>query len=163
MIVGLSPNSPATVEAAFDDTSVGCGADSAGLTVEFADRDADDTHDVSIAWGDGSTETVETASSPLTRTHTYAAAGRYTATATVTDSHGHVTTTTADLAVEFTTTGIRPPFKNGTITAKSGSTVPVKVELVDCDGSEPTDLAPTVTVTLGSTEVRTGTLAVRQR
>jgi predicted extracellular nuclease len=159
VIVGLTPNSPATVEAAFDDTSVGCGTGSASLTVEFADRDADDTHDVTIAWGDGTTETVETASSPLTRTHTYAAAGRYTATVTVTDSHGHVTTTTADVAVEFTTTGLRAPFKNGTFTAKSGSTVPVKVELVDCDGSEPTDLAPTVSVTLGDTVVRTGTLA----
>lgn len=159
VIVGLTPNSPATVEAAFDDASVGCGAGSASLTVEFADRDADDTHDVTIAWGDGTTETVETASSPLTRTHTYAAAGRYTATVTVTDSHGHVTTTTADVAVEFTTTGVRSPFKNGTFTAKTGSTVPVKVELFDCDGSEPTDLAPTVTVTQGSTVVRTGTLA----
>jgi predicted extracellular nuclease len=158
VIVGLTPNSPATVDAAFDDASVGCGAGSASLTVEFADRDADDTHDVTIAWGDGTTETVETASSPLTRTHTYAAAGQYTATVTVTDSHGHVTTTTADVAVEFTTSGVRPPFKNGTVTAKSGSTVPVKVELVDCDGSEPTGLAPTVTVTLGGTVVRTGTM-----
>jgi len=158
VIVGLTPNSPATVDAAFDDASVGCGAGSASLTVEFADRDADDTHDVTIAWGDGTTETVETASSPLTRTHTYAAAGQYTATVTVTDSHGHVTTTTADVAVEFTTSGVRPPFKNGTVTAKSGSTVPVKVELVDCDGSEPTGLAPTVTVTLGGTIVRTGTM-----
>lgn len=159
VIVGLTPNSPATVDAAFDDASVGCGTGSASLTVELADRDADDTHDVTIAWGDGTTETVETASSPLTRTHTYAAAGRYTATVTVTDSHGHVTTTTADVAVEFTTKGVRPPFKNGTVTVKSGSMVPVKVKLVDCDGSEPTDLAPTVTVTLGDTVVRTGTMA----
>jgi PKD repeat protein len=143
VIVGLTPNSPATVDAAFDDASVGCGAGSASLTVEFADRDADDTHDVTIAWGDGTTETVETASSPLTRTHTYAAAGQYTATVTVTDSHGHVTTTTADVAVEFTTSGVRAAVQERQRSPRSsGSTVPVKVELVDCDGSEPTGLAP---------------------
>lgn len=159
VIVGLTPNSPATVEAAFDDTSVSCGAASASLTVDIADRDAADTHEVTIAWGDGTTETVNTASDSLTRTHTYAEAGRYTATVTVTDSHGHVTTTTADVAVEFTTTGVLAPFKKGSVTAKQGSTVPVKVELADCDGSEPTDLDPTLTVSQGDTVVRTATLA----
>ena len=160
IIVGLTPNSPATVEAAFDDTSVSCGAGSASLTVDIADRDDADTHEVKIAWGDGTTETVNTASDSLTgtRTHTYAAAGRYTATVTVTDSHGHVTTTTADVAVEFTTTGVLAPFKKGSVTAKQGSTVPVKVELADCDGSEPTDLDPTLTVSQGSTVARTATL-----
>jgi predicted extracellular nuclease len=158
VIVGLTPNSPATVEAAFDDTSVGCGAGSASLTVDIADRDAADTHEVTIAWGDGTTETVTTASDSLTRTHTYAQAGRYTAAVTVTDSHGHVTTTTADVTVEFTTTGVLAPFKKGSVTAKQGSTVPVKVELADCDGSEPTDLAPTLTVSQGDTVVRTATL-----
>ena len=95
----------------------------------------------------------------LTRTHTYSEAGQYTATVTVTDSHGHVTTTTADVAVEFTTTGVLAPFKKGSVTAKQGSTVPVKVELADCDGSEPTDLDPTLTVSQGSTVARTATLA----
>ena len=159
IIVGLTPNSPATVEAAFDDTSVSCGEGSASLTVDIADQDDADTHEVKIAWGDGTTETVNTASDSLTRTHTYAAAGRYTATVTVTDSHGHVTTTTADVAVEFTTTGVLAPFKKGSVTAKQGSTVPVKVELADCDGSEPTDLDPTLTVSQGGTVARTATLA----
>ena len=159
IIVGLTPNSPATVEAAFDDTSVSCGAGSASLTVDIADRDDADTHEVKIAWGDGTTETVNTASDSLTRTHTYSEAGQYTATVTVTDSHGHVTTTTADVAVEFTTTGVLAPFKKGSVTAKQGSTVPVKVELADCDGSEPTDLDPTLTVSQGSTVARTATLA----
>ena len=100
VIVGLSPNSPATVTAAFADASVSCGAGNASLTVGITDRDAADTHTATIAWGDGSSETVDPASASFTRTHTYAAAGRYTATVTVTDSHGHVTTTTADVVVE---------------------------------------------------------------
>ena len=76
---------------------------------------------------------------------------------TVTDSHGHVTTTTADVVVEYTATGLLPPFRDGEASAKAGSTVPVKVGFTDCDGSVPTDLAPTVTVSLGGSTVLTGT------
>ena len=159
VVVGLSPNSPATVTAAFADGSVSCGAGSASLTVGITDRDAGDTHTATIAWGDGSSETVDPASASFTRTHTYAAAGRYTATVTVTDSHGHVTTTTADLVVEYTATKLLPPFKDGA-TVKAGSTVPLKVRFTDCDGSVPTDLAPTVTVRLGGTTVHTAPMAL---
>jgi uncharacterized protein len=158
VVVGLSPNSPATVTAAFDDTSVSCGTGNASLTVGITDRDSADTHTATIAWGDGSSETVDPASASFTRTHTYAAAGRYTATVTVTDSHGHVTTTTADVVVELTSTGLLPPFNDGS-TVKAGSTVPLKVGFTDCDGSVPTDLAPTVTVSLGGATVLTGTMA----
>ena len=136
-----------------------CGAGSASLTVGITDRDAGDTHTATIAWGDGSSETVDPASASFTRTHTYAAAGRYTATVTVTDSHGHVTTTTADLVVEYTATKLLPPFKDGA-TVKAGSTVPLKVRFTDCDGSVPTDLAPTVTVRLGGTTVHTAPMAL---
>ena len=159
VVVGLSPNSPATVTAAFADGSVSCGAGSASLTVGITDRDASDTHTATIAWGDGSSETVDPASASFTRTHAYAAAGRYTATVTVTDSHGHVTTTTADLVVEYTATKLLPPFKDGA-TVKAGSTVPLKVRFTDCDGSVPTDLAPTVTVRLGGTTVHTAPMAL---
>ena len=159
VVVGLSPNSPATVTAAFADGSVSCGAGNASLTVGITDRDADDTHTATIAWGDGSSETVDPASASFTRTHTYAATGRYTATVTVTDSHGHVTTTTAQLAVEYTATTLLPPFKDGG-TVKAGSTVPIKVGFTDCDGSVPTDLAPTVTVRLGGTTVHTAPMAL---
>jgi hypothetical protein len=158
VVVGLSPNSPATVTAAFADPSVACGTGNASLTVGITDRDAADTHTATIAWGDGSSETQDPASASFTRTHTYAAAGRYTATVTVTDSHGHVTTTTAQVAVEFTATGLLTPFQDG-IAVRAGSTVPLKVGFTDCDGSVPTDLAPTVTVTLGGTTVLTGTMA----
>ena len=158
VIVGLSPNSPATVTAAFADDSVSCGAGNASLAVGITDRDAADTHTATIAWGDGSSETVDPASASFTRTHTYAAAGRYTATVTVTDSHGHVTTTTADVVVEYTSTGLLPPFKDGRH-GQGGVDVPLKVGFTDCDGSVPTDLAPTVTVALGGTTVLTGTPA----
>ena len=162
VVVGLTPNSPATVTAMFDDTSVPCGAGNASLTVGITDRDEADTHTATIAWGDGSSETVDPASASFTRTHTYAAAGRYTATVTVTDSHGHVTTTTADVVVEYTATDLLPPFQDSKV-VKAGSTVPLKVRFTDCDGSVPTDLAPTVTITSGGSTVLTGTIDLRRR
>ena len=110
VLVGLTPNSPAVVDAAFDDTSVACGTSNTSLTVDITDRDADDTHAVTVEWGDGTADTtVDPASGPLTLTHTYALAGSYTATVTVTDSHGHVTTRTAEVAVELTTAGLIGP------------------------------------------------------
>ena len=126
--------------------------------MELTDRDEADTHRASVAWGDGSTQVVDPATSPLVLTHTYASAGRYTATVTVTDSHGLSTTKTAQVAVEYTSTGLLPPYKGGA-TVKAGSTLPLKVGFTDCDGSVPTDLAPTVTVTLGGTTVLTGAMA----
>ena len=112
---------------------------------------------MSVDWSDGTVDTtVPAASSPLTLAHTYAAAGVYTATVTVTDVHGHTYSTTAVITVEYTSSGILPPLGSGT-TAKYGSTVPVKVAYRDCDGSVPTDLAPVVTVTQGSTTIHTGT------
>ena len=157
IIVGLRPNSAPTVSAAFEDGSVACGTGNAALRVEFTDRDEADTHEVTVAWGDGTgTTTVEPATSPLVLSHTYAKAGRYTATVTVTDSHDLSTVRTAAVAVEYTSSGLRPPLGSGT-TAKYGSTVPVKVSYRDCDGSVPTTIAPVVTVTQGSTVVHTGT------
>jgi hypothetical protein len=56
--------------------------------VTFSDPGAPDTHTVVIAWGDGTSETVTSATSPLTRTHAYAASGPHTASVTVTDATG---------------------------------------------------------------------------
>ncbi|MFQ6170899.1 ExeM/NucH family extracellular endonuclease [Oryzobacter sp. R7] len=160
IVVGLKPNSAPTVTAAFTDTSVPCGTGNASLRTSWTDRDGADTHAVTVAWGDGTADTTQDpASSPLTLSHTYAAAGRYTATVTVTDSHGLSTTETAEVVVEYTSTGILPPLGSGT-TVRYGSVVPVKVAYTDCDGSVPTDLAPTVSVTLGSTVVATGTTSL---
>lgn len=160
VLVGLTPNAPPSATAAFEDPLVGCGTDNASLTVEVADPDAADTHEVTVAWGDGSSETVATSSDLATLTHTYAAAGRYTATVSVRDSEGNrAEPVSAVAAVAYDTAGFEGPLAGGTRTAKAGSTVPVKLQLADCDGSEPTDLAPEVTVTLGGEEVLTGTMS----
>ncbi len=51
IVVGLQPNSAATVTAAFDDTSVACGSGNASLTVDITDRDEADTHTATIDVG----------------------------------------------------------------------------------------------------------------
>ena len=155
IIVGLSPNSPATVQAAFVDASLSC-ARTARLTVDIADRDAVDTHAVRVDWGDGSTPTtVDPATSPLSLTHRYAKAGRYTATVTVTDSHGHVTTTTAAVSVEYVSTGLVPRLGSSTspLVVKRGSVLPVTVGYIDCNGRIPRDIAPVVSVELDGATV----------
>jgi predicted extracellular nuclease len=155
VVVGLSPNSPATVKAAFVDASLSC-ARTARLTVDVADRDAADTHAVRVDWGDGSTPTtVDPATSPLSLTHRYAKAGHYTATVTVTDSHGHVTTTTAAVSVEYVSTGLVPRLGSSTspLVVKRGSVLPVTVGYVDCTGRIPRDIAPVITVELDGATV----------
>jgi predicted extracellular nuclease len=155
VVVGLSPNSPAIVKAAFVDASLSC-ARTARLTVDVADRDAGDTHTVRVDWGDGSTPTtVDPATSPLSLTHRYAKAGRYTATVTVTDSHGHVTTTTAAVSVEYVSTGLVPRLGSSTspLVVKRGSVLPVAVGYVDCNGRIPRAIAPVVTVELDGATV----------
>lgn len=60
---------------------------SATVSGSFSDPDPSDTHDVSMAWGDGSTTrfTLPAGVMFLSGTHTYASAGTFTVTATVTD------------------------------------------------------------------------------
>jgi uncharacterized protein len=160
VLVGLDLYAPPTVDASFGDGFLQCGADNATLTVEISDPDADDSHTVTVDWGDGSEPTmVGTDEESVTLTHTYAAAGRYTATVTVMDSQGHLVTTTAEATVAYDTTGMNPPFKKGSVTVKNGATVPLRIDFQDCDGSEPTDLDPTVSVSRGGQEMLSGTMA----
>ena len=145
VIVGLSPTAP--LGATFAETRVGCGDGNASLTVTHPSRFPGDAHSVAVGWGDGTaTTTVADAASPLALEHTYGAAGVYTATVTVTDVHGHQYSTTAEITVEYTSSGILAPLGSSWAT-KLNSTVPVKVAYTDCDGSVPTDLDPVVTVT----------------
>jgi len=166
VLVGLNldaepTNTAPTVEATFGEGYLQCGTDNATLTVDITDRDEQDAHTVTVDWGDGSgpPTVVGTDEASVTLTHTYDEVGTYTATITVMDSHGHVVTTTAETTVAYDTDGLGGPFKNGAWSAKDGSTVPVKAEFRDCDGSAPTGLDPTVTVSVGDEVVLTATMA----
>jgi PKD repeat protein len=145
-----------TVSASFASSSLSCGTNNATLNVSFTDPGTLDTHSAVINWGDGSTQTISSATSPLAVPHTYALAGAYTATVTVTDKDGGSDTKTAATAVNFNTTGFLQPINtNGTSVFKYGSTIPVKISFTNCDGSVPANLAPTIKLQLmsGSTPV----------
>jgi len=61
---------PRSVLAVLTEASIDEG-DSAELTVTFADAGPDDTHEVTILWGDGESTEVSNATSGLVRSHTY--------------------------------------------------------------------------------------------
>lgn len=127
----------------FSTTTAVCGTDNASLAFAYSDRGTNDTHTVSVQWGDGTSETLT--GSPAG--HTYAAAGMYTATLTVTDDDGGSTNGNASFTVNYTIVdgGVLPPIKaDGTSVFKYGSTVPVKIKIQDCDGSYPSNLAPKI-------------------
>ncbi|HEX3128639.1 MAG TPA: PKD domain-containing protein, partial [Thermoanaerobaculia bacterium] len=138
-----------TVSAAFGAGSVSCGPNNATLTVTFSDPAAADTHSAVINWGDGNTQTVSTATSPLVLSHTYAAAGNYTASVGVSDDDGGTGNATASVLVKFNTSGFLQPINaDGTSVFKYNSTIPVKISFTNCDGSTPANLAPTIKLTM---------------
>jgi uncharacterized protein len=145
----LVTNVAPTVGASFGAGSLGCGPDNATLTVTWSDPAAADTHSAVINWGDGTTQTVSTAASPLVLSHTYAAAGNYTATVGVSDDDGGTGNATASVLVKLNSSGFLPPINaDGTSVFKSNSTIPVKIRFTNCDGSTPADLAPTIKLTM---------------
>jgi predicted extracellular nuclease len=161
--LGLSAESSATVNvlnvaptvtASFGSNSINCGPNNSTFNVSFTDPGVADTHTAAINWGDGSTQTVNPATSPLALSHTYAAAGNYIATVSVSDDDGGVGTATATVTVNFNTAGFLQPINaNGASVFKYNSTIPVKISFTNCDGSIPANLAPIIKLTMisGST------------
>jgi uncharacterized protein len=152
-VTNVAPMVNASFNAA---TGVSCGANNATLTVSFSDPGIADTHDAVITWGDGTSQTISAVSSPLSVPHTYASAGVYNASVNISDDDGDTGNSTATVAVNYTVVGdgvLQPINQDGTSVFKYNSTIPVKVRLANCDGSTPSNLAPTIKLTLisGST------------
>ncbi len=133
------------VNASFATVRTACGVSNASLSVDFTDPGLVDTHTATINWGDGNNQTVNPATSPLLLTHTYAQAGSYTATVTVSDDDGAGDVETANVSVDFNTSGFLQPLKDDKA-YKRNSTIPVKIEFTDCNGSTPANLGPTIEV-----------------
>jgi len=136
----------------FASSTVNCGSSNAQLTVAFGDVDladtASDQHRLTIAWGDGSPNTViMNAVSPQTTSHTYAAPGPYVVTITARDTAGAEDVTTRNITVNFTVVGgtFKQPVnntRNGQPLSifKHGSTIPLKLEVTDCAGNHPSGI-----------------------
>jgi uncharacterized protein len=157
---GLSATSTATVDVknvaptvtlSGPTGNLSCGSNNASLTVSFSDPGVADTHTAVIIWGDGNTETISPATSPFSRSHTYALVGTYTANVTVTDDDGDSGSASKSMTVNYNTTGILQPVNSdGTSVFKFGSTIPVKIRFTNCNGTIPSNLAPTIKLTMVS-------------
>jgi hypothetical protein len=130
-----------------------CAADSAVLNVGFSDPGADAPWTIKVDWGDGTTETFQrSAPGTSTESHSYALAGSYTITVSVTDDDETSAPATATfvLSYDIVAPGFKQPVndtRNGQPMSlfRYGSTIPLKLEVRDCDGSLATDLGIKIT------------------
>ena len=146
---------PSNVTASFGPALSCTAAANATLSWSFADPGAD-TWDAQIDWNyDGTTfapdETKTNVAKSDSATHSYGSAGTHVAAIRISDGDGGSSNVqTATLTVNYNLSSILQPVndtRNGQQTSmfKYGSTVPVKVEITDCDGSHPSNLDVRVT------------------
>jgi len=155
-------NVPPTISNASFSGAVNCGTGSM-LSVTFTDPGTD-TWTADIDWDNNGTydQTVAGVSSPFSVSHTYGSAGSHAAKVKVTDDDGGVSNTpTATAWVNYTMSGILQPVndtRNGQPNSlfKYGSTIPVKVEVKDCDGSHPSNLLLIVKTSVTSSSTPPG-------
>jgi PKD repeat protein len=148
-----------TITSASGGVAVDCSSAST-LTVEFTDPGTDDTFSAVVNWGDGSSVTYSSVTSPFMAMHTYASAGAHNVTVEISDDDGGTDSENATLVVNYTIVGggIQPPIKqDGSSVFKWTSTIPVKGKVQDCDGTYPDDLSPTIQVFMVSNGVPSGT------
>lgn len=159
VIVGLDLNAPPDVGAINAAPNPVLINGTVNTTANFTDPDTGDTHTALWSWGDSTTSpgvvTEANGSGSVTGSHIYTAPGSYTVTLTVTDNKGNSDSSTVTVNVTY---GIVPLFDQSKA-HKSGSTIPIKLQLVDANGNNLSGVGSTVHVvglTLNSTAV-TGT------
>ncbi len=131
VIVGLDLNAPPVVGPI---TAVPNPATVNGVvnfSANFTDADAGDTHTATWNWGDSTSSAGTISGGTVTGSHTYSAVGTYTVTLTVTDSHNNTDTSTVQVQVGYGVVALYDQTKAN----KSGSTIPVKLQLVDANGN----------------------------
>jgi hypothetical protein len=129
-----------------------CGTNNT-ITVNFTDPGTLDTWSASIDWGDGNTENLVSVTSPFGASHIYTNAGVHTVTVVVTDDDGGVSASkTAQVTLNFNLSGILQPVNPGPPNSifKYKSTIPVKIQVQDCNGTYPSGLAIKIQVFLTS-------------
>jgi hypothetical protein len=137
-------------------SGVSClGGNTVNLGFSFTDAGSADTHKATIAWGDGSTSTtlVDPATSPVSgKEHTYNGLGPYTITVTVTDDDAGSDNETASQSFHYNVgnTLLSPVNADNSSLFKLGSTIPLKVNITDCNGVGVAGLSPTIKMMLTS-------------
>jgi hypothetical protein len=135
------------------------GGNAISLGFSFNDAGSADTHGYSIAWGDGSANTVvNSATSPVANVgHTYSSPGTYTITVTVTDddSGSGSNTKVQSFRYNLGTTLLSPVNADSTSIFKLGSTIPLKINITDCNGTGVSGLSPTIKMLMISSNAAT--------
>ena len=114
------------------------------LALTFADADAQDTHNVSVAWGDGATSDPVSLAAGVTTfdgSHVYADTGTYSVVVTLSDSAGHTATAGASVAPSNVAPAV------GSLTLSPSSVVDHQVLTVSGSFTDP-GTADTFTLTL---------------
>jgi PKD domain len=137
------------------------GGNTVNLGFSFTDAGSADTHKATIAWGDGSTDTVvDPATSPVSgKQHTYKGLGPYTITVTVEDDDAGSATGTKIQSFHYNVgnTLLSPVNADSSSLFKLGSTIPLKVNITDCNGVGVAGLSPQIRmIQTGSTTPLTG-------
>jgi hypothetical protein len=144
--------SPAVTSASLAAGATTC---SANLNAAFTDAGINDTHTASVAWGDATssagtvTETAQSGSGTVAASHAYSTIGAYVATVTVSDDDlGQGSLATSAYLAGYTTGGILQPINPGPPSSifKWGSTIPVKIQITNCNGTTPTTVPLYITI-----------------
>lgn len=156
-VSGVASLTLANVNPVVGSATLAAGTDtcSVNLSAAFSDAGVNDTHTASVAWGDLTssagtvTETAQSGTGTVGATHSFATIGTYSATVTVTDDNGGSgSLATNTLLAGYKTGGILQPINPGPPTSifKWGSTIPVKIQITNCNGSTPTNLSLYITI-----------------
>jgi hypothetical protein len=122
----------------------------ATLSFSITDPGTSDTHSGTINWGDGTTTTFT--GSSVTQQHSYGA-GTYNITVTASDNDGGTAvpkTTAGDqpsVSLRYNVSELQDPVNRTGMTMsvfKSGSTVPLKVIITDCNNQPVNGLVPRI-------------------
>ena len=143
VIVGLDLNAPPIVGAITAVPNPALVNGTINFSADFTDADAGDTHTATWEWGDGTSSAGTISGGTVTGSHAYSAVGTYTVTLTVTDSHNNTDTSTVQVVVTYGVAALYDQTK----AHKSGSTIPVKLQLVDAAGNNVSDPSLVVHVT----------------
>jgi hypothetical protein len=125
------------------------GGNNVDLGFSFSDAGSADTHSGTINWGDGSTADTFT-TSPVSKSHSYSP-GTYTILVNVSDDNGGSDSeSSSNGAVSFSynmsTSLLAPVNLNGTSVFKYGSTIPLKIRVLDCNSTPVSGLSPAIKI-----------------
>jgi hypothetical protein len=123
------------------------GGNTVTLGFSFSDVGSNDSHSGTIDWGDNSTDGTFT-TSPVSTSHSYSP-GTYNISVNVADDDGGtdsvVTSGSDSVSLLYNLSGLLAPVNlNGTSVFKYGSTIPMKVTILDCDNLPVSGLSPSI-------------------